>query len=147
MMATRTFPVSTDLYAAIWAARKPGEDSEEDILRRILNVPNGLQLPNTAPAPAPSETTVPNGAPIGFRDPRFGIELPEDFQIFRVYKGIEYKAKAVAGQWLLMSTGDMYPSLNQLSFAVTQRPENAWNAWYYHDKRGKRCLVDTLRKK
>jgi negative regulator of replication initiation len=143
MMSTRTIPVSTDLYAAIWRAQKPGEETEEDILRRILNIPDSSP---PDPAPASNGTTAP-ATTIGFRDPRFGIELPEDFQIFRVYKGIEYKAKAVAGQWLLMSTGDMYPSLNQLSFAVTKRPENAWNAWYYHDKRGKRRLMDTLRKK
>jgi hypothetical protein len=134
MMATRTIPVSTDLYAAIWRAQKPGEESEEDILRRILGIP--LERPTTLASPGS----------IGFRDPRFGLELPEGFEVFRVYKGLEYRAKATAGQWLLMNTGDMHPSLNQLSRAVTGRTENAWICWYYLDKRGKRQLMNTLRK-
>jgi hypothetical protein len=146
MMATRSIPVSTDLYAAIWRAQKPGEETEEDILRRILGFPTEDQ-PSAEPGPAASETSGGGSLSIGFRDARFGVEVPEGFQIFRVYKGMEYKAKAVAGQWLFMNTGDMHSSLNQLSYAVTHRPENAWTVWYYHDKRGKRRLMDTLRKK
>jgi hypothetical protein len=136
MMATRPIQVSTDVYAAIWSTRKPGEDSEDDILRRTFGV--------TEPAAAP--VTQPLPMKIGFSDPRFGIELPEDFEIFRTYKGTEYRAKAVNGKWLLMSTGDMYPSLNQLSRAVSGNVENAWNNWYYLDKNGKRQLVRKLRK-
>jgi len=133
-MVTRSIPVSTDLYAAIWRAQKPGEESEEDILRRVFGVVSSKTPPPSA------------AAKIGFSDPRFGIELPEGFEIFRVYKGTEFRAKAVDGKWLLMSTGDMYPSLNQLSRAVSGNVENAWNNWYYLDKSGKRQLVHHLRK-
>ena len=76
MMAQRAIPISTDLYAAIWSARKPGEESEEDILRRILGVP----FPNAASSPA-----IP--PKIGFRDPRYGIELPEEFEFFGALPG------------------------------------------------------------
>jgi hypothetical protein len=112
----------------------PGEDSEEEILRRILKVP-------TLPTPKPVQ---PNK--VGFSDPRFGIELPEGFEIFRTYKGKEYRAKAIDGKWLLTNTGDTYPSLNQLSRAVSGNVENAWNNWYYLNSSGKRTLVTGLRK-
>jgi hypothetical protein len=134
MMASRPVNFSTDVYAAIWAARLPGEDSEEEILRRILKVP-------TLPTPKPVQ---PNK--VGFSDPRFGIELPEGFEIFRTYKGKEYRAKAIDGKWLLTNTGDTYPSLNQLSRAVSGNVENAWNNWYYLNSSGKRTLVTGLRK-
>ncbi len=32
---------------------------------------------------------------VGWSDPRFDISLPEGFEIFRVYKGTEYRAKAL----------------------------------------------------
>src|SRR5690349_20279712 len=116
MMAMRSIPISTDLYAAIWGARRPGEETEEEILRRILNVP----------ATQPTRPSAPSPTKVGFSDPRFGIELPEGFEIFRVYKGTEFRAKAVDGKWLLMNTGNMYPSLNQLSRATSGNVENAW---------------------
>jgi hypothetical protein len=134
MMAQRLIPVSTDLYAAIWKVQQPGEVSEEEILRRVLHVPLPIAPPGPAVAPK-----------IGFRDPRFGLELPEGFEIFRTYQGVEYRAKAVNGGWMLMSTGDMYPSFNRLSIAIGTKGENAWNNWYFLAKDGKRRLVDELR--
>ena len=134
MMATRQIQISTDVYAAIWSARKAGENSEEEILRRVFNV-----------APAAVQATPSKPAKIGFSDPRFGIALPEGFEIFRTYKGTEYRAKAVDGKWLLLKTGASYPSLNQLSRAVSGNVENAWSNWYYVDNNGKRELVTKLR--
>src|SRR5438067_949202 len=133
MMAIRSIPISTDVYAAIWRAQEPGEETEEAILRRILKVPSSVPSSLIPPQQHPTK--------VGFSDPRFGIELPEGFEIFRVYKGTEFRAKAVDGKWLLMSTGEMYPSLNQLSRATSGNTENAWNNWYYLDKSGKRQLV------
>jgi len=131
----RQIGVSTEVYAAIWSARQSGEDNENDILRRVLKV-------------APSETpatirTAPTQ--IGFSDPRFGINLREGFEIFRTYLGAEYRARATGGQWLLLNTGDTYPSLNQLSKAVGTKTENAWNNWYFIDQDGKRKLIAALR--
>jgi hypothetical protein len=135
MMATRSITVSTDLYAAIWRVQKPGEETEEEILRRLLGVPSGQSAIQGTPEK------------IGFSDPRFGIKLPDGFEIFRVYKGTEYRAKAVDGRWLLTNTGEMYPSFNQLSRAVTGgKSENTWFNWYYLDKGNKRQLINSLRK-
>jgi hypothetical protein len=134
----RSISVSTDTYAAIWAARQPGEDSEDDILGRVLKVP---RAPINKPA---------NGRPtlnkVGFRDPRFDIELAEGFEIFRTYLGTDYRATAKDGSWVLGHTGKSYPSLNQLSRAIGAKIENAWNNWYYAGADGKRQLITTLRK-
>ena len=132
----REITISTDVYAAIWAARHPGEESEEAILSRILKIQPSAKKPPTVPA-SPSK--------IGFRDPRFGIELPEGFEIFRTYLHVEYRAKAISGKWQLQSTGKAYPSLNQLSRAIGAKIENAWQNWYYTGTDGKRHLVDSLR--
>ncbi len=136
-MASRPITLSTDVFAAIWAARLPGEESEEEILRRLLKV--------AAPTP-PAVATTPTPTKVGFSDPRWGIELPEGFEIFRIYKSVEYRAKAIDGKWLLTNTGNSYPSLNQLSRAVSGNVENAWQNWYYLDNSGKRKLVMGLRK-
>ena len=134
----RQIAVSTDVYARLWAERRSGEDTEDDILRRVLNV--------TAPAQRAAEAR-PAAKVVGFRDPRFGLELPEGFEIFRTFKGKEYRAKAVAGSWMLMDTGDLYPSLHKLGRAIGAKIENAWNNWYYLDGSVRRRLVDTLRRK
>jgi hypothetical protein len=133
----RSLTVSTDVYASIWAARQPGEDSEDSVLRRLLKVP---------PPPTKSTNGRSPSDKIGFRDPRFGIELPEGFEIFRTYRGTEYRAKATGGKWQLLSTGSSYPSLNQLSRAIGTSVENAWQNWYYTGTDGKRQLVTNLRK-
>lgn len=131
----RQIPISTDVYAALWAARQPGEDDEEAILRRILKIkpPEGRGVPESEGG-------------IGFRDPRFGIELPKGFEVFRIYKGIEYRAKAEGGQWVLQHNGRTYPSFNQLSRAIGTKVENAWNNWYFRKPDGERRLVAELRR-
>jgi len=42
---------------------------------------------------------------------RFG----EEAEVFRTYLGKDYKPKATAGCWMLMETGDLYPSHNSLT--------------------------------
>jgi hypothetical protein len=129
----RTINVTTDVYAAIWAARQQGEDTESDILARLLSVPD-----------APAAQPPPSEKKIGWADPRFGIELPEGFEIFRIYKGTEYRAKAQGGQWVLPD-GRSYPSLNQLSRATSGNIENAWQNWYFLGSDGRRQLITGLR--
>ena len=135
----RSITVSTDTYAAIWGARKPGEDSEDAILRRIFKIPRD------------SSTNVTSGRSIldkiGFRDPRFGVEVPEGFEIFRTYLGTDYRATAKDGGWVLAHTGKSYSSLNQLSRAIGAKVENAWQNWYFAGADGKRQLVTSLRKR
>jgi hypothetical protein len=57
MSSTRDIQVSTDVYAALWAARKPGEDSEDAILRRVLAVPTEASQPNDKPTASPPMLT------------------------------------------------------------------------------------------
>jgi hypothetical protein len=133
MMATRPIQVSTDVFAAIWADRKPGEDSEEQILRRKFSVQD---------VPAPAQGAAPKQ--IGFSDPRYDIELEEGFEIFRTYRGTDYRATAMNGGWILLNTGDHYRTLNQLSSAIGAKTENAWKGWYFV-KDGKRELLNQLR--
>ena len=137
-MSTRQISVSTDTYAAIWGDRKPGEENEDAILRRKFGV--------APPSPSESSAGQPTQNKIGFRDPRFGIELSEGFEVFRIYLGTEYRAKANGGKWLLAQTGKSYPSLNQLSRAIGAKVENAWNNWYFIGPDGKRQLITALRR-
>lgn len=129
----RTIEVTTDVYAAIWATRRPGEDSEDAILARILNA-----QPAKPTKSERSET-------VGFRDSRFDISFPEGFEIFRTYKGTEFRAKATGSQWHLINTGASYNTLNQLSRATSGNIENAWRNWYFMGSDGQRHLVEGLR--
>lgn len=132
MSAIRTINVSTDVYAAIWAARRPGEESEDVILQRVLKV-------------APTLKEVTSSQSPGFSDPRFDLVLPEGFEIFRNYKHTDYRARATNGKWLLLNDGKLYPSLNQLSRASSGNIENAWRNWYFIGRDGKRYLIERLR--
>jgi hypothetical protein len=132
----RTINVTTEVYAAIWSARQPGEDHETDILARILHVQSPAR-------PAAQTSEAPQK--IGFRDSRFDITLPEGFEIFRNYKGTEYRAKAIAGRWVRQDTGASYPTVNQLSLATSGNTENAWRNWYFTGSDEQRHLIEKLR--
>jgi len=130
----RTIQVSADLYAAIWKRQEAGESSEEEILRRVLDVPN--RKPPADPKPA-------RGA-MGFYDRRNGVTFPMGFEIFRTYLGQEYRARAIGGLWCRKDDGEVYPSLNQLSESLGAS-ENAWDMWFYADETGERKPISTLR--
>ena len=133
MAAQRSVPLSTDVYAAIWAERKPGEETEDDILRRKF----GLKV----------DTTPPNEKRVGWVDPRQGVTLHEGQEVYRVYKGKEYRAKATDGCFQLLPNGAKVNSLNQLSRIIGAGTENAWQNWYVDGPDGKRMLIQRLRKK
>nr|CAD6602918.1 hypothetical protein RTCK_01238 [Rhizobium sp. TCK] len=129
--------VSIDVYAAIWAARQPGEENEDQVLRRLLRVRQSEpKVDNSVKGQLPK---------IGFRDARYEVEMPENFEIFRVYKGTEYRARAIDGEFELLNTRKRYASLNKLSRAVTGNIENAWRNWYFTGKDGNRYLIEGLR--
>lgn len=130
----RTINVTTDVYAAIWAARQPGEDTEADILARVLNAKSAT------PPPAGDGT-----AKVGMRIAKFDLDLPEGFEIFRTHKGTEYRANATNGYWKLANDGQVYTTLNQLSLATSGNTENAWRNWYFKAKDGRNYLVEKLR--
>lgn len=52
-VSMRTIEISTDVFAKIWAQRIEGEESENQILQRLLGVhdPHPTKLPNTGSNP------------------------------------------------------------------------------------------------
>jgi hypothetical protein len=132
----RTIPVSTDVFAAIWAQRQNGEESEDAILRRLLGC---------APArPAPANEDSPGVA--GFKDKRNGVTFPAGFTIFRTYKRKEYSAVAENGLWRRTDTGETYDSLNQLNASIAAGNENVWNGnWKFKDSDGTIKSIAALR--
>jgi hypothetical protein len=137
----RTIQVSMDTFAAIWADRRAGENSEDAIISRKFNVEAALSDADDAFSPAERRSS-PSG--IGYYDRRFGVPFAEGFEIFRHYKGTDYSAKATSGAWLFMNTGDLYPSLNGLSKAIGAH-EDAWHGWRYRDEDGKVHAIRDLR--
>jgi hypothetical protein len=133
-MVKRMIEVETDVYAAIWADRKPGEDTEEQILARKFGVQRAKPVAVTA------------SDRVGWADPRHGVELKEGQQIFRTYKGKEYRATATDGRLVRVDNGVGYNNLNQLSRSIHNNVENAWNNWYVALKDGQRQLITGLRK-
>jgi hypothetical protein len=136
----RNIAVSTDVYAAIWADRQPGEESENDILARKYSVAKHQ----------PDRDLITT---VGFHDPKFGVKLEPGFQIYRTFKGRQLTATAVQGFWISSHDQKGYGSLNELSVAIGAGKENAWSAWFYDDaERGRRPVSDlrdpnTIKKK
>ena len=133
----RSVQVSTEVFAAIWAARQRGEESEDAILRRVLKTPE-------APAPEKPNGSLPTA--VGFIDLRYGVHLPEGFLIERTYKGNPVKARAAGGGWKLEKTGEVFPTLRALGEALNIATENAWANWFYRDHAtGERKPISLLR--
>ncbi len=134
----RTIPVSTDVFAAIWAQRQDGEESEDAILRRVL----GCAAPQTDDQSKPS----PQGSG-GYHDRRNNVHFPRGFEIFRTYKRKEYRAVAQDGNWLRQDTGDLYATLNQLNASIAAGTENVWNGnWKYRGEDGTIQPISVLRR-
>ena len=129
----RTIEVSTDVFAALWAARRD-EQTEDDILRTILKL-----------KPAEKPTAPSARAKIGYADPRNGLQFPEGFEVFRNYLGRSYCARAINGAWVRDDNGEAYPSLNALNQSIGAKFQNAWRSWHCMDG-GKKKLLHDLRK-
>lgn len=134
---SRTISVSTDVFAAIWAQRQNGEESEDAILRRILG----------RPAENDKTDSPPTSRPGGVYDSRNDVNFPQGFKAFRTYKRREYEAVAQDGNWIRTDTGKRYPNLNQLNSSITVGPENVWNGnWKYRTDDGTIRSIDHLRR-
>jgi hypothetical protein len=141
--AMRAIQVSTDIFAAIWKAQEPGEVSEDAILRRLLKVVVTPAEPAlTMPALPERDLKV---VPEGFLDPRYDVVIPHGLEIFRTYRGKEYKAQAIQGLWILSSTNVGYGTLNELSGAIGIANENAWTNWFFRDEKGRKTRLTILR--
>lgn len=138
----RPISVSTQVFARIWALRGPGEQSEDAILRRVL----GCHDEETEIKHAPAEASAPDPSNPrdGVFDRRHNIHFPEGFEVFRVYLGRDFRARANEGSWI-RSDGTRYRSLNELSRSIGARTENAWLNWFFSSPNGARLPVAILR--
>jgi hypothetical protein len=134
----RTITVSTDVFAAIWQQRREGEDTEDDVLRRLLD----LATPATKTPPE-----MGGGRLGGFYDERSGVHFPEGMRIYRTYKGHKREAFAHLDRWFVRATGQSFHSLHKLSQSVNDgKNENSWMNWKYVDhETGEERLIDELR--
>ena len=128
--------ISTDVFAALWAQRLNGEDSEDAILRRILGCPNGASVD--------SQEANAGG---GVHDTRNGVNFPRGFTVLRTYKRRHYEAIAQEGAWLRKDTGKRYSTLNQLNASIAAGAENIWNGnWKYRGDDGSFRSINDLRR-
>jgi hypothetical protein len=125
--------ISTDVFAKIWSLRNDGEESEDDILRRVLSTVATFQT-------VPSENQID-----GFFDKRSAVTFSEGFEIFRTYKGMEYRAVATKGAWKLLNDGSLHKSLNALNQAIVNGSENVWVSWNYVGSDGGTHRIGRLR--
>lgn len=141
----RTIIVSTEVFSAIWSRRHDGEETEDQILRRVLgckpstetaSLPHGLDIARSSAGLAGS----------GVRDHRNGIHFREGFEIFRAYKGRVYEAVATNGCWQRRDNWCLYPTLNQLNSSIVSGAENVWNGnWKFRDQDGEVKSIGSLR--
>ncbi|MEQ9330218.1 hypothetical protein [Thalassobaculum sp.] len=134
----RSIMVSTAVFAAIWAARAEDEESEDEILRRIL------ELPEDSSAAGTSRSEPVNGEG-GFYARRYGVHFPEGFRIHRTFKGRRYEAVATQGAWRLEPSGELFHSLSRLSNGIGTGVENVWRNWHYMDADGGEHEISDLR--
>ncbi len=136
----RHIVISTDVFAALWAGRKAGEDSENAILERMLGLPKGPPLP-VPNGPHRGNIVRPNDGSI--YNQMFDVHFPQGFEIFRTYKGQDYSAVVHEGRWIMGARA--YPSLFALSMAIIDSRENPWLHWKYRDANGRVATISNLR--
>jgi hypothetical protein len=135
----RSLNVSTEVFAAIWAKRQDGEETEDAILRRVLGCSRV----------ASGASTVSKSSPTGggVHDIRNGVDFPEGFEILRSYKRRNYVAIAKGGYWVRADNGERYPTLNQLNGSIAAGAENVWNGnWKYKAADGSIRSISDLRR-
>lgn len=134
---SRAVTISTEVFAAIWANRRDGEETEDAILRRVLGCAKASE--GDAPSLPASDTG-------GVHDSRNGVTFPEGFEIQRIYKRKDYRAQARNGFWFRADNGARYPTLNQLNSSIAAGAENVWNGnWKYRAPDGTLRSIGELR--
>jgi hypothetical protein len=158
--------VDTEVFAALWRQRQMGEESENDILRRIYGLDGRAgQCPcsagsETARPAANAVVTAPAPSPGGGGErQRPGHAAPterivhqegstafqEGFAIFRSLKGRGYHAEVVKGGWRLAGDSRIHASLEALNLAIGAGSENVWMGWSYRNGANKRRPLDEYR--
>lgn len=128
--------ISTDVFALIWAAREAGEETEDQILHRLLH--ESRVVPKTRESRSKLNTD-------GLVDTKFGVTFQEGFEVFRSYLGKEYRAIVNQGTWRLEGNASRFSTLNELSRAIGTKTENAWLNWFFLDTDGRKQPVGNLR--
>ena len=128
----RSIQVSTDVFQAVWAARKAGEDDEDAILRRLLGL-------TTAVTQARSSSGRP------WIDGQYGITFDHGFEMFRRFKGNEYVAQVADGKWEINGRKVAAKSNNELSKAIGAVGENGWLGWNFRTPSGEVQKIGELR--
>lgn len=136
----RNIQVSTDVFARIWSLRAGPENTEDEILRRVL-----WRNPGSTSSFAPSTPPTPTSHGAGIYDRRFNVTFPEGFRVERTYLGRKYCAVVHNGAWIIEGVGAGYTRLNELSNAIGTKTENAWANWFYRDETGQRNPASNLR--
>ena len=137
----RTITVSTDVFAAIWAQRQESEESEDAILRRLLDCP-------TVDAQNKDSETRRGSGRNGVYDARNDVYFPQGLEVFRTYKGKHYSAFAEDGKWRRVDTGERFLTLNRLNASIVGGAENVWNgSWRFHDEDLLNRSIEDLRRK
>ncbi|MDA8708597.1 hypothetical protein N9M10_04410 [Hellea sp.] len=137
---TRSIEISTDVFAAIWAARIDGEETENQILQRLLSAKKNIVTEKPM--------VTPSGVINGYYDNRNDVHFPEGFTVYRSYKGKIYTAVATRGQWMLAGNNMRYSSLNKLNESIVKSTENIWNGnWTFVDDDQKSYSIDKKRRK
>jgi len=136
----RSIQISTDVFARIWSLRAEDENSEDEILRRVL-----LKPPDSGTSSSPIAPSGPTNQCAGIYDRRFNVTFPEGFRIERTYLGRDYYAVVQNGSWVIEGVGSGYTRLNELSSAIGTKTENAWANWFFRDQTGLRKSVSDLR--
>lgn len=136
----RDIQVSTDVFARIWSLRARSENTEDEILRRVL-----WQSCEPATSTSLNTPTRPITHGAGIYDRRFKVTFPEGFSIERTYLGRQYFAVVRNGAWTIEGVGTGYTRLNELSNAIGTKTENAWANWFYRDETGQRYPASNLR--
>ena len=135
---TRSINISTDVFAAIWAARIDGEETENQILERLLSSEKHFS--------SEKMRITDSGSLNGYYDSRNDVHFPEGFVAYRTYKGKMYTAIATRGVWVLAGTNNRFPSLNKLNESIAAGTENIWNGnWNYVDSDQKAYSINKLR--
>ena len=90
----RTIEISTDVFSLIWAARQPGEETKDQILKRVLSLPQVKPQPLAEPRRSAAK---PKGNKVLWRDDiidalgRLGGEA-DLHEIYRTVTEIRQKA-------------------------------------------------------
>lgn len=139
----RTIGVSTEVFAAIWAARRDGEETEDAILYRLLI--GKPRIEPSVPRLSHGENTPEPRLEQGFRASMAGVHFPEGFEMHRTYKGQQYRLVATNGRLLLTNNGQRYDSLSEASYAIGAKIENVWKNWFFLDEDGARQPITVKR--